>query len=182
MTKPELTALEDLRTWGVSAISDFERLHGARALQKLLSSGHLQVLESAVGEVVALAPTGYRHFEYAFQWYKPNATAMLDQLAMRLTVQTMVQRGYTQASSLSRTVSRVVSTSGTPTYLIVKFRMPLSGSITKTLLKLLEDGIEENAEIIVFREQPHRLKALVKRTHHRIVTEAPPWIKVFKVI
>ncbi|NJK45804.1 MAG: hypothetical protein HC933_17435 [Pleurocapsa sp. SU_196_0] len=175
MTKPELAALDDLKEWGVDLLTDFEARHGVKVVQKLIGSGHIQVLESPVGEVAALAPTGYRHFGYAYRWYKPIASAMMDQLAMRLTVQTMQARGYAQATSRSRTMARVVSPSGTPTYLMVKYRMPLSSAITKTLQKLLEDGIEDNAEIFVFREQPHRLKAVFQRTHHRIVVEAPPW-------
>jgi hypothetical protein len=179
MTKRELDTLEDLKTWGVSLTADLEAQHGARAVQTLLASGHIQVLESPLGEVFALAPAGYRHFEYAFQWYKPNASAMMDQLALRLVVRTMLERGYTGPEWRSRTAARVVSTSGTPTYLVVKYRAPLSSAVTKTVEKLIETGIESDAEIIVFREQGNRLKAVLTRTTHRVTVEAPPWTGVF---
>jgi hypothetical protein len=176
MTKSETAALEDLKDWGVDLHGDYEARHGERTVANLIAHGYLQVLESPIGEVVALAPNGYRHFAYKHLWHKPNETAMMDYLAMRLTVQTMLARGYTQATPRSRTVARVVSPHGVPTYVIVKFRFPPARVVTQTIRDLVADGIEDNAEIVIFREDPHRIKGALQVTHHRVIAETPPWM------
>jgi hypothetical protein len=178
MTKTEIAALEGLKSWGVHLIDDFNTTFGKSTQNSLMLSGHIQLLESPVGEVLALASTGYRYFKYKMQWYVPSSSAMLNQLALRLVVQTMLARGYNQASSLSFTSARVVSASGIPTYLIVKYKNPSALVVRRAVETLVAGGIEDNAEIIIFREDPQRIKSALTITHHRVLVELPPWMSL----
>lgn len=175
MTKTEIAALEDLKTWGVNLIDEFNTAFGKATQNSLMLSGHIQLLESPVGEVLALAPAGYRYFKYKFQWYTPNEASMLDQLALRLCVQVLLARGYQQPSWRSRTVARVVSAGGIPTYLIVKYREPSGNVVKGTVARLLEAGIEENAAIIIFRKKVHLIQGATTLSHHPVTLETPPW-------
>ena len=179
MTKTELRALEDLKTWGVNLVADFVQSYGKPTQDHLLEKGYIQILTSPVGEVLALGSAGYRHFDYKFQWYKPTETAVMDQLALRLCVQVMEARGYNQPFWRSRTVARVVSARGIPTYLLVKYRDPSASVVKNTVAKLLADGIEDNASIIIFRNNAHRIQGATKLSHHPVELETPPWATVW---
>jgi hypothetical protein len=178
MTKKEIAALEDLKSWGVNLVGEFDASFEKATQNSLMVSGHIQLLESPVGEVLALAPAGYRYFKYKMQWYVPSASAMLNQLAMRLVVQAMESRGYSQASPLSFTSARMVSPSGIPTYLIVKYKKPSALVVRRAVETLVANGIENNAQIIIFREEPQRIKSALTITDHLVLVELPPWVSM----